>query len=259
MKILFIIKKFLELILESSKQLFILKLDLGELNALNDEGVATIPNFLTDEQCQEIMDSFDLAVTESPYKDNFWKDPVGSDIRINGFEKIKPELLDFFTRNDHAQKLWSEVEKYASYTINVLKLFVMGNRVLYHVDSLGSGGGWHRDMYNKKQIKFIIYLNDVEEDAGAFQYIPGSHKPLTKLRAFILGRGEYPGKTRYTDSEIQQGEIKTYTAKRGTLVVADTTGIHRGSPITNPEKKRYALTLYSFLGNIPPHIKKQLI
>lgn len=42
----------------------------------------------------------------------------------------------------------------------------MANKVSYTDKNLGSGGGWHRDTVTRRQLKFLMYLNDVDENAG---------------------------------------------------------------------------------------------
>ena len=46
----------------------------------------------------------------------------------------------------------------------------MANKLIYKKGNLGSGGGWHRDTFFKKQLKFIIYLSDVGEKNGELFY-----------------------------------------------------------------------------------------
>ena len=35
---------------------------------------------------------------------------------------------------------------------------------------------WHRDPEDQHVVKCILYFSDVDEDAGPFEYIPGSHR-----------------------------------------------------------------------------------
>lgn len=64
----------------------------------------------------------------------------------------------------------------------------------------------HRDYDDYKFIAFFVYLTDVTEVTGAFSYVPGSQ-------------------------EISSGGSRVLVSgRKGTLVVADTFGLHQGLP-----------------------------
>jgi hypothetical protein len=87
---------------------------------------------------------------------------------------------------------------------------------------------WHIDKEDRKILKIIIYLNDVHEENGAFQYIP---KNLTSTIAKSL---KY--KAGYIQDKVMQEVIssklyKSCTGVAGTVIMADTSSIfHRGKP-----------------------------
>ena len=112
----------------------------------------------------------------------------------------------------------------------------------------GSGEGWHRDAF-LRQFKAILYLSDVAPENGPFQLIQGSHRRARVLRDMRAGRLKYT-QYRLSDQEIEriiatepQRKI-TYTARAGTLILVDTSALHRGQPIE--AGIRYALTNYFF-------------
>lgn len=111
-----------------------------------------------------------------------------------------------------------------------------------------SGGGWHRDAF-LSQFKAMLYLTDVNEENGPFQLIPHSHRFTNVLRAISRG-GLSEWQDRLTDGEAKKVEKalglerKTFVAKAGTLILFNSTTIHRGKPIENGE--RSALTNYYF-------------
>ncbi|MBD2609277.1 2OG-Fe(II) oxygenase [Scytonema hofmannii FACHB-248] len=91
---------------------------------------------------------------------------------------------------------------------------------------------WHVDLEDKKVLKIIVYLNDVNEDGGPFQYIPQS---LTSTIARSL---KY--RPRYITDEIMQQALspsywKSCTGLSGTVIFAGTASIfHRGKiPVAN--------------------------
>jgi hypothetical protein len=88
---------------------------------------------------------------------------------------------------------------------------------------------WHRDFNDRLLLKAFLYLNDVDEQAGPFEYIP---------RSFPGGElGDqwpwYPGYDGYPPDEefgrrMEGKRVETFTAPRGTLIFCNTCGFHRG-------------------------------
>jgi hypothetical protein len=82
---------------------------------------------------------------------------------------------------------------------------------------------FHQDKDAFKVVKFFIYLTDVGDIDGPFQYVLGSHVGPTPLRVRRYHRiSEDDVLTNFKD------KIKTCSGKKGDLIIADTTGIHRG-------------------------------
>jgi hypothetical protein len=85
---------------------------------------------------------------------------------------------------------------------------------------------WHLDKEDRKVIKIIVYLHDVNHDGGPFEYIPRSLTP-TITRSL---RDKYS----YVQDNIIQKVVpsskwKSCTGPAGTVVVADTRNVfHRG-------------------------------
>jgi ectoine hydroxylase-related dioxygenase (phytanoyl-CoA dioxygenase family) len=123
------------------------------------------------------------------------------------------------------------------------------NRVPPMSGDFGSGGSWHRDA-NFPQFKALVYLSEVQEsNDGAFQYIACSNRVLPILKdSFLLGRRI--SNTRWTENEVQQRYstegIKSVLGSSGTLVLFDTSLLHRGAPNLNTSKSRYAMTNYYY-------------
>ena len=109
---------------------------------------------------------------------------------------------------------------------------------------------WHRDPEDKKLLNMFIYLNDVEEDGvGPFQYIPGSHieGPYWKTLPQILPPvASYPKKGEVI--RLLSDKIKTCYGKVGTIIFADTAGLHRGGYSTTKPRLMFKV-LYTTTGN----------
>jgi hypothetical protein len=88
---------------------------------------------------------------------------------------------------------------------------------------------WHRDYNDKHLLKVFLYLVDVDDAMGPFQYVPGSQPGGPYADAWPwepLGQN-YP-----TEQELEalvpSSAIRAFTAPKGTLIFCNTAGFHRG-------------------------------
>lgn len=90
---------------------------------------------------------------------------------------------------------------------------------------------FHSDRNSARFLKFFFYLNDVDEKGGPFCYVLGSNR-----RKFPGWRGKY----RWTKEEIEAvygpEQVVYLTARMGDVVVADTTGLHRGTKVHGADR-----------------------
>ena len=101
---------------------------------------------------------------------------------------------------------------------------------------------WHRDPEDRKMVKVFMYLGDVDEAAGPFVYVQGSHTEGTWGSIFPPEppRGSLPPPDEIKKI-IPETDIRTCTGKAGTIIFCDTRGIHRGGHALS--KERVMLTL----------------
>ena len=88
---------------------------------------------------------------------------------------------------------------------------------------------WHRDFNDKHLLKAFLYLVDVDEGVGPFQYVPGSAPGGRYGDAWPwrpLG-DNYPPEDDL-ESRIPGEAVKTFTGPKGTLLFCNTAGFHRG-------------------------------
>lgn len=233
------------------RSFFISKRNVTKIyNKINNDGFFVYENFLSEEKCEELIKSFKNNLD----KENIWRDDLYSDTRMYGIERLDKSFMEIY-END----ILNEV--YESYIANKMNSMVLCNHIIPVKENKGSGGGWHRDSINRRQLKFIIYLTDSTVKTGCFQYIKGSHALLEKYNMNMkmkLKSDSY----RYSKDEVEvllnEGyDISNLEGKKGDLIIVDTSGIHRGKPIEVGE--RYAVTKYMWDTNIPSHIQKLLI
>lgn len=95
-----------------------------------------------------------------------------------------------------------------------------------HPDSMAAQY-FHFDMDRFKWLKVFIYLTDVGPANGPHAFVRGSHR-TGAIPADILQRGY----VRITDEEVAANypaeDIMTFTAPRGSIIVEDTRGLHKG-------------------------------
>ena len=125
-----------------------------------------------------------------------------------------PRLLDI--ANAYLE-LWSKLEY-----VDVWYTLPAGG------DERRSSQRWHRDFNDRHLLKAFLYLVDVDEETGPFEYVPRS-APGGELEALWPWRplGEnYPPEGEL-EAQIDGGAV-TSTAAKGTLIFCNTSGFHRG-------------------------------
>lgn len=88
---------------------------------------------------------------------------------------------------------------------------------------------WHRDFEDKILCKMFIYLSDVDQDSGPFMYIRKSNYGRIWSHVFPPkpAKGSYPDMNEVLQ-KIPQQEMLECHGKAGTVIFADTRGLHRG-------------------------------
>lgn len=221
------------------------------IHALETDGFHVIPEFYDAERCRELRAEIERLIDHNPGQ--LEVDPEASDHRLFGANLVSRSINEFY-EDTFIMSTLREYERDPD-----LGGYTMAARMKFRPSNRGSGGGWHRDVGGRRQSKAIIYLNEVNEDNGPFQFMKGSHRPwqvFADQRRF----GWEPHKRSFTELEMEHcfaerpGLLKTFTAAAGTLILADTRGIHRGKPMT--DGARYALTNYLWpWGEIPAHMQ----
>jgi hypothetical protein len=99
---------------------------------------------------------------------------------------------------------------------------------------------WHRDPEDFRLVKMFIYLNDVDETAGPFCYAKGSHTKGANFHDPEWFREDGRKNNRSTDEQVAkvvpQDQWVSATGKAGTVILADTRGLHKGGFATHKER-----------------------
>jgi hypothetical protein len=124
---------------------------------------------------------------------------------------------------------------------------------LWHADQQAEG--WH-------SFKFMLYLTDTSEDTGAFSYIPGSHEMMRAVMRAAAAKGvaniELHSYAQIADAferfgsdaqirwfkevgghisgDFASDDQYSVAAKKGSILLFDTKGIHRGGVVRHGER-----------------------
>lgn len=209
------------------------------LDELSVQGFAVLPGYMSEHDCRSLRDVLDDAVSQEE-QDVQW-DSTATDARIIGAQRLDHRIYRFYEDSNISGVSNMFYGEPAS------NLFVLGGRLKFNGTNMGSGNGWHRDSFSP-QLKAMLYLSDVEGSNGPFQFVPGSHK-FSHMWRFNRFLRQTELSKRYTDDQVNEfcsnhGERTwvEFTGLAGTLIVFDSSGLHRGAPIR--EGERYALTSY---------------
>ena len=127
---------------------------------------------------------------------------------------------------------------------------------------------WHRDDGDLGLVTVFVYFSDIDDDAGPFQYVTGSHASgaLARLWPWTLFGQRFIA-AEAVRRRIPDGAWRTMTGRAGLIVFADSSGLHRGgsarvSPrimsyhvYASPAAPRSSLRTRTFaIDRLPPEI-----
>lgn len=204
---------------------------------LAENGVVSVPGYLDAQQCdeireriQELLDNDELAFAD----DDMTGGEMMSSSRTIVNERSGDDddgMLDIFNIDEQISEIRDI--KHDEFISDVIHRADDGqyepeNINVYYNKSVTDTRGYHFDSYNS-QYKAFVYLTDVNDESyGPYSYIKGSNRRsyLRRRAEGILNklRGEKPTAAIFYD----ENDIETFTAPKGTLIISDQTGYHRG-------------------------------
>ena len=112
---------------------------------------------------------------------------------------------------------------------------------------------WHKDSEDRKMVKIIIYLNDVDEEQGPFEYLPLHLTSFPNSNAYQINKKlKQSGYLGLNDEQVEEiipkSAWKSCPGPAGTVVITDPrTALHHGTLRT---KERSAL-FFVYTANPP--------
>jgi hypothetical protein len=229
--------------LKHFRYLDLTKFESSVLQELKKYGIVILPDFFNKNDCLTLINEIEKSLKNYP---QFINHGHKADQRIYGCENLSKLIKDKFTDIALFKKIGTHFNQSLSRTA-----FTLAAKMEYKGENLGSGEGWHRDAFFK-QFKTIVYLTDTGNDNGPFQYIKKSQKLFSILKDIRTAKLKYM-QYRFSQEQIDKilkispERLATVTGRAGTLLIIDTSIIHRGKPIENGS--RYALTNYFYPEN----------
>ena len=139
--------------------------------------------------------------------------------------------------------LWGLSEKLLDLVENYIGLPVIYQGLSLHRDLASTRKvdirQWHLDWEDRRLVKIIVYLNDVDRDGGPYEYIDRQTtlKGITSLRYYNLG---FVSDEKMAQA-IPKANWQTCVGQAGTVIITDTSNVfHRAKPIVNND--RFAIT-----------------
>lgn len=214
------------------------------VKSIQEKGFYAIENFFDAEDVEQLSNSLKNAIDNNQ---RYIHPSTPYDKRIHGIEHLDSHF-EIFSKHplllEIANIYLQEEAKVA---------FTLGAILESSTDNPGSGGGWHRDNFTR-QFKTMVYLSDVVSSHGPFQIIEKSHHLIQSIKDNYVTQQPY-NNARFTNNAINlllnktgKKRLHTLTAKAGTVLLFDSSSIHRGAPIQ--QGVRLALTNYFYPAKI---------
>jgi hypothetical protein len=198
------------------------------LKSLQKDGYYVVRNYWDPLQCE-------IAVKEIKSLPKFlFEKGQGGDIRYQHSNKNLPSA-HYFLKDPLIQEI-----------ANIYSSCNKPNRVVAGVveykegQEIDSGAGWHVDSEKDFQFKSFMYLTDVDTNTGPFMIVKKSKEYVKDVPKFSNLRIEENDVNLYCSFE----DIVEVHGQAGTLILADSTYIHRGKKINSGS--RYTYTTYFY-------------
>jgi hypothetical protein len=226
-----------------SKKTFVKKSNNGILSRYSPEELLSYKNDLND--CGYIIlnnaiDSteIDKLVNDFIKIDGFYLSDKNMNMKKEKLDIKHPAYVKFYynsqdiINNQHVQKILFD-----SSLINFAQLYLNSYPIIDNISAWWSfpssspdknaAQWWHFDLERPKWLKFFFFLTDCTLENGAHCFVKGSHKN-NGINWSLRKRGY----ERLSDQDINNFYPKTdivdIVAKKGSLLIEDTRGLHKG-------------------------------
>lgn len=213
------------------------------LSQLRSRGYYVFENCLPADMCDRLMQ---FALTQ-PCRMRRMDDGKPGTVVKELYSRAAPQAIryDFeaqdLLRNQDIQKLLADLsfvalaQEYLGARPSADILNMWWHTSFAHGPDSEAGQFFHFDMDRPKWLKIFIYLTDVTPQSGPHAFVAGSHRtdgiPKSLLRK---------GYVRLSDDEVtsrfEPNDILELTAPRGSVIVEDTRGLHKGKHVERGDR-----------------------
>ena len=111
---------------------------------------------------------------------------------------------------------------------------------------------FHQDRDYIKFLKVFIYLTDVDESGGPHEFIAGSNADYA-----LVSKNKRRSSKRVSDAYLERiypaERFRKFTATRGSIILEDTSGFHKGNPVVTGHRLMLQLEYVSSLYGAPAY------
>ena len=243
---------------------------------LNENGYIILDNFLDNETIKKINNEIKLhkhisktdknKIIQGDFIDcsslnEFYAGPFYSYLKDKEFQEDS-EIIQRLVLNNQIKMIVENYFKSTPYLVGLTSMITNPKKIenFNDLDIHFNAQMFHFDYSHLKFLKVFVFLSDVEsEEDGAHCFVEGSHKPYRKYpkeKIFFLDQGlrqlgpNYFGniKKEWIENNYEQKKIKKFYLPKGSILIEDTFGFHRGMPCLRNQRK--VLQLYFAISNL---------
>jgi hypothetical protein len=230
------------------------------VNCLREYGICILPNYISDEICDSVRNSCMTRAEvgeDMDFEDGSYRRFDGpktihkQDKRVYHIDCFNEDMLKF--KDDSFLKMVCKVyywEKQNDYSVHV-QIYDRHNEPDIPMR------GFHIDTFEISTFKAMLYLSDVEEKDGPTSYVLKTHSDdeLRRLKKDVWGPGykfeglndEAKHPTNFNRDELGDNRLNDWVkvvAKKGSLILFDTWGVHCGTNILEGGDRHVVVNYY---------------
>lgn len=223
----------------------------SKATVLSEDGFVIIENYLDPETCDSYYDKIaEVAENELPVAEEY--DGIGDLVNWGGAVINKRSgrddgMWDIFNIDDaigalsdikNDQQIIETITNANSERVEPTNMNVYWNRSVtqtrdFHADSFAS------------QYKSFLYLTDVPDKShGPFSYVRGSHETSYVSRKIRTLLNTVKSNPKTNAVSVNESNVVYCTAPKGTLIIANQAGLHRGIPQEEGKERMLLATSY---------------
>jgi len=220
---------------------------------LRQRGVVVVEDYIEPDVCDEMRRAIESALENDEV--TVYEGKMDYIDLVNAGKPVMNErtgdtddgMIDVFNvdfLSDHLMEL-----KEDEFILDIIETTTGEEYIPLHIngyvnESVTSTRPYHADTYSGLY-KSFVYLTDVpDESYGPYSYVPGSHEPSFFKRKATKYVNKYKSDPETDAVFFDEDDAEVFTAPKGTLVISDQSGYHRGIPQAEGKRRVVANTQY---------------